>query len=331
MNLNIEKWKEFRIGDYFDTFTGEDLVLRDISDGCIPVCTHSSENNGVGAYVCVIPDRKLFNCKRSICLADRGTFHATVQTKDYYIGTRVKSLVLKDSIQISILPLFFITAILNNESYRYSYGRNCTNRVEDIIVKLPRGDNGEPDWDLMEKYIISLKHKKITTNTKKKHIDLNINNWSEYRIDKLFNIIKGTRLTKEDMEDGEINYLGAISSNNGVRQKISCQETDLYAPNCITVNYNGSVGEAFYQKDPFWASDDVNVLYAKEWWQLNVYRAMFIITVIKANKYKFDYGRKWTMEKMKKSTVLLPTAQDGNPDWDWMENYIKSLPYSDRI
>lgn len=24
-----------------------------------------------------------------------------------------------------------------------------------------------------------------------------------------------------------------------------------FEPNCITVNYNGSVGEAFYQKDPF--------------------------------------------------------------------------------
>ena len=127
------------------------------------------------------------------------------------------------------------------------------------------------------------------------------------------------------------NALGAISSNNGVRQKISCQESDLYSPNCITVNYNGSVGEAFYQKDPFWASDDVNVLYAKDWWQLNVYRAMFIITIIKANKYKFDYGRKWTMEKMKNSTVLLPSKTDGTPDWDWMESYIKSLPYSDRI
>lgn len=331
MNLNVEKWKEFRIGDFFDAYTGEDLVLRDNNAGNIPVCTHSSENNGVGAYVCEIPERELFSCERSICLADRGTFHATVQTRDYYIGTRVKSLVLKDNINISVLPLFFITTLLNNESYRYSYGRNCTNRVEDIVIKLPEDKNGEPDWDLMEKYIISLKYKKITTNIHKKLIDLNINTWVEYRFDHLFRIIKGTRLIKEDMEDGNVNYLGAISGNNGVRQKISCQESDLYAPNCITVNYNGSVGEAFYQKDPFWASDDVNVLYAKDCWQLNVYRAMFIITIIKANKYKYDYGRKWTMEKMKESTILLPSKADGTPDWDWMENYIKSLPYSDRI
>ena len=95
MNLDIKNWKKFRIGDYFDVFTGGDLILRDVDDGKIPVCSHSAENNGVGAYVCFIPERKLFNCQRSICLADRGTFHATVQADDYYIGTRVKALVLK--------------------------------------------------------------------------------------------------------------------------------------------------------------------------------------------------------------------------------------------
>lgn len=166
---------------------------------------------------------------------------------------------------------------------------------------------------------------------KKSSYPLNINCWKKYRLEDLFCFKKGTRLIKEDMEDGNVNYLGAISSNNGVRQRIACQESDLYTPNCITVNYNGSVGEAFYQKDPFWASDDVNVLYAKEWWQLNAYRAMFLITIIRINKYKFDYGRKWTMEKMKESTILLPSKTDGTPDWEWMENYIKSLPYSDRI
>ncbi|MDR1159019.1 MAG: restriction endonuclease subunit S, partial [Syntrophomonadaceae bacterium] len=102
------------------------------------------------------------------------------------------------------------------------------------------------------------------------------------------------------------------------------------AANCITVNYNGSVGEAFYQATPFWASDDVNVLYANGW-VLNKYIALFIATVIKTNRYKFSYGRKWTMEKMKKSLIKLPVTAQGSPDWNYMENYIKSLSYSDRI
>lgn len=29
--------------------------------------------------------------------------------------------------------------------------------------------------------------------------------------------------------------------------------------------------------------------------------------------------------------ILLPSNPDGEPDWEWMETYMKSLPYSNRI
>lgn len=58
---------------------------------------------------------------------------------------------------------------------------------------------------------------------------------------------------------------------------------------------------------------------------------MFIITVIKANKYRFGYGRKWTLEKMKETVIKLPCKESGVPDFEYMEKYIKALPYSDRI
>jgi hypothetical protein len=152
--------------------------------------------------------------------------------------------------------------------------------------------------------------------------------WREFELGRLFKFVKGKRLTKDDMSEGNTNYLGAISENNGVRQLIDAPA--IFEGNCITVNYNGSVGEAFYQSEPFWATDDVNVLYANGW-TLNKYIALFVATVIKANRYKFSYGRKWTMEKMKQSMVKLPAAVKGSPDWAYMEEYMKNLPYGDRI
>ncbi len=170
----------------------------------------------------------------------------------------------------------------------------------------------------------------MRTSVHKKDIPkIHMSEWKEYKMDALFNIEKGKRLTKADMIDGPDNYLGAISHNNGVWQKISAGK--LWEANCITVNYNGSVGEAFYQPKPFWASDDVNVLYAKDFWKMNKYIAMFLITVIKANKYRFGYGRKWTLEKMRETVLKLPSQENGTPDFLYMENYIQSLPYSDRI
>ncbi len=182
--------------------------------------------------------------------------------------------------------------------------------------------------DTVPIWVETIKIKPVSTHITK-FDKANVTSWSSYKMDFLFRFAKGKRLTKADMIPGSINYLGAISENNGVREKI---ETDFYwEPNCITINYNGSVGEAFYQSMPFWASDDVNVLYAKDFWKMNKYIAMFLITVIKANKYRFGYGRKWTMEKMKETVIRLPSRADGAPDFIYMEKYIKSLPYSDRI
>ena len=49
------------------------------------------------------------------------------------------------------------------------------------------------------------------------------------------------------------------------------------------------------------------------------------------DRYRWTYGRKWRPERMIKSTIKLPVDKQGNPDWNFMENYIKSLPYGDRI
>ena len=143
-----------------------------------------------------------------------------------------------------------------------------------------------------------------------------------FKIRDLFDLYKGTRLTKTDMVNGTTNYLGAIDDNNGVRQKIDA--IPKFSGHFITVNYNGSVGEAFYQSQPFWASDDVNVLDLKSY-ELNKELAMYLVTIIKANKHKFSYGRKWTSEKMLDTEISLPVTIEGNPDWQYMEDYIKSL------
>jgi hypothetical protein len=92
------------------------------------------------------------------------------------------------------------------------------------------------------------------------------------------------------------------------------------------VNYDGSVGEAFYQPIPYFALDTENILYPK--FKLNKEIGLFLVTIIRKEKDKFNYGRKWNLERMKQSTIKLPTTPSGEPDFEFMENYIKSLPYS---
>lgn len=164
-------------------------------------------------------------------------------------------------------------------------------------------------------------------------------------MERLFDIQKGQRLTSEDQEPGSNIYIGAIDSNNGVANHIA--QTPIHEGNTITLNYNGSVGEAFYQADPYWATDDVNALYSK-YNGFNKYIGLFMVAVIRQEKYRFYYGRKWTLDSMKATDICLPVQhkQDGSvyfdqsytwsdegyvPDWQFMENYIKALPYGDRL
>lgn len=49
-----------------------------------------------------------------------------------------------------------------------------------------------------------------------------------------------------------------------------------------------------------------------------------------ANKYKYAYGRKVT-KKYYKDIIVLPATQSGVSDWKYMEEYIKQLPYGDRL
>ena len=212
--------------------------------------------------------------------------------------------------------LYYCLCIQKN-AYRFNYGRQADRTLKGIMMP-----DTIPDW------VRGTEIKPVSTAITCSGM-VDATDWKDYRMDFIFTFQKGKRLTKENMASGNINFLGAISDNNGVRDKINTEY--FWKPNCITVNYNGSVGEAFYQQKPFWASDDVNILYAKDFWEMNKFVAMFLITVIKANKYRFGYGRKWTMEKMKETIIKLPSNEDGKPDFVYMEKYIKSLPYSDRI
>ena len=157
-------------------------------------------------------------------------------------------------------------------------------------------------------------------------LEIQTDKWTPFEYENLFKISKGKRLTKANMHYGKTPFIGAIDSNNGVSQKISAEP--FGKAGSITVNYNGSVAEAFYQPLPYWASDDCNILNNSN---VNPYVAMFLCTVIELEKYRFSYGRKWKLARMKKSVINLPTGAQGKPDWQFMEDYIKSLPYSSNL
>lgn len=141
----------------------------------------------------------------------------------------------------------------------------------------------------------------------------------------LFTIVKGKRLTKANMKNGSINFIGSSAENNGVTCHIS-NDANKHPGNLITVAYNGSVGEAFYQEKEFVASDDVNVLYPRFEMTKNI--ALFICPIIRSIGKNYEFIDKWKKEVMEKDSIMLPMTSDGKPDFEYMEQYMKNLEES---
>lgn len=137
----------------------------------------------------------------------------------------------------------------------------------------------------------------------------------------VFDIVKGKRLTKNDQLLGSTLFIGATAMNHGQTARIG--QRPLFPANTITVSYNGSVGEAFYQEEPYWASDDINVLFLKNH-ELNRHIASYLCAVIRKAGKLFFYNQKWNLERMKVTKISLPVNSVNVPDWDYMERYIRA-------
>lgn len=339
MQLNIHNWKEFKIKDIFRLEPTKGVDSTELLDGNdINYIGAKHEDNGF-MMRCQLEGFEAWvskgNCIVFIQLGAGSAGYVNYIPNDF-IGMSGKTMCgYIDDIMTPEIGLFLET-ILCKERPKYSFGRSWTgDRLKETIIKLPVDENGDPDWEFMKNYIKSLNHNPITTKNSggRGYLFATLGKtelWQEFCLDEIFEIRKGKRLTADEQTDGDTPYIGAIDSNNGVANYIG--QKAIHDGNTISLSYNGSVGEAFYQPKPFWATDDVNVLYFRKenGVKFNKYIALFFCTVLYKEKYRYSYGRKWVLESMRLTKIKLPT-KEGKPDFLFMENYIKSLPYGDRI
>lgn len=151
---------------------------------------------------------------------------------------------------------------------------------------------------------------------------IDIKDWQPFTFESLFDVVKGSRLTKADMKEGNIRYIGATAFNNGITNYIGNNE-ETHPAGTLTVCYNGSIGQTYYQDKEFWATDDVNVLYPK--FSMNKYIALFLAPLIRSVGRNYAYTDKWKIEDMKSSIIYLPVNEQHQPNWEYMEQYMKSI------
>jgi len=150
-------------------------------------------------------------------------------------------------------------------------------------------------------------------------------NWEWFRIDDLFTV-SGTKTTPlRDLETygrGAYPYVRTQSTNNGVAGYFDFTTEE---GGVLTVD-SAVVGYCAYQKFSFSASDHVEKLTPQ--FPMNDYVAMFLVTILNMEQYRYNYGRKCSQSRLKEAEIKLPATSKGAPDFAYIERYIKTLPYS---
>lgn len=145
--------------------------------------------------------------------------------------------------------------------------------------------------------------------------------WKEFSIEDIFEIASGRDIYEKERTSGTYPYVTATANQNGIGYFVG-NKNETLEKNCISVNRNGSVGYAFYH--PYFAlyGNDTRKLKPK---CAGHYARFFLARMITAQKDKFGYGLKLGTDRLKKQKIMLPVNEKGQPNYDFMEQYMKAI------
>ncbi|MFA7708409.1 MAG: restriction endonuclease subunit S [Candidatus Pacearchaeota archaeon] len=277
----------------------------------IPLISSKGSNRGVYGYYDIKP-----KYQNVISVPRTGTIcFAYYQEEECCIDDNC--LVLTPKEQISRELMIYFSLIIRKEKYKYMYGRQVTpERLGNTVI-----DVKIPQWIEKRKFNYS----KIKEKESDKEIKIPSDKLREFKIIELFDI-KGTKTTSLKslikIGKGKYPYVTTQATNNGVAGFFNKYTEE---GNVITVD-SAVLGFASYQEEKFSASDHVEKLVPK--FKLNRFRALFLTALLNKEQYRYNYGRKASQTRLEKQKIKLPVDSNGEPDWQFMEDYIKSLPYS---
>lgn len=334
-SLNDVEWGEFKVG-------GKDGIFKvsnskpyhkanlTVSSNGIPYVTRTSMNNGLEDLI--VDENYEKNPKNTISLgAENADFF--FQGIDYVSGNKMYS--IGNNKITREVGLFLVQVFRQSiKECGFGYGKGLTGtRFKNRYVMLPVDENNNPNWHFMEEYIKERESKQrndLKEYYKSRLLDLVICpevltdvEWGEFFVSDVFDTVqRGKRLTKANQIDGEIPYISSTALNNGVDNFIGNTEKVRKSDNDLTLANSGSVGACFYHNYEYIASDHVTSLKLPNGID-TVYK--FISVILGRLEEKYSFNREINDTRIKREKILLPIDKYGNPNWFYMENFIKNI------
>jgi len=340
--INISEWKEYQIKELFDITPTRyhKLINKDLIDenGINPVIVNSSYNNGVGGYSYL----ECTEIGNIITFSDTTTaesiFYQPIDFVGYSHVQKLTPILYHENWTKNCLLFFMVIFRKQASLMDFNYVNKFTREMAlNLNIKLPV-KNDIPDWEYMENFIYNIHKKEISNQyyitqyidrSQSKKIDLS--NWRKFHLyDKgLFEIDMGTKLDKVKMtqQNPTVNFIGRANKNNGITEYVDLiNDINPYEAGNLTLSLGGEyLGSCFIQPSPFYTSQNVIVL--KPTWDMSFNVKMFISIMVFRESRQFYKAFIDELNRHVKTdfSIYLPIDKAGEPDWEYMEQFIDNL------
>lgn len=314
------KFNNFTLDRLFTIKSGDFHATKELDNGDIPLISCGVEEQGLVGYF-DIPKEKIYS--HCVSVAYNG-LPLTAHFHPYLFGAKDDIAVLIPKRAYKAETLYYLAALLNKQSWRYSYGRKCfKEKLKRVSVPFPITGDGEINEKAIQKFC-SFNLSSLLPSKKIVPLTFSRPTWKEWNITDLFDIFRGDFHSLADLDSGTYMTISRVTTDNGVTGYFDKPDNaTIYPSGCITVSTVG--GDAFVQLDQFIVTDNVLICLPKKRLQLTT--IYFVAFILNRQKWRYSYGRQCYLTKFKSVKLYLPATQEGVLDEVLMKKIVSSSTY----
>lgn len=330
--IDTNGWSKFVIGDLFDIHPTKayKLINNQLFEdgGTNPVVVNSGFNNGIGGYT----NRECTESAGIITFTDTAAKSAVsffYQERDFVGYPHVQGMYPKNH-KLTKNESLFLTTVIRASVGKYDFIFKMTrDDILNLVIKLPSNSDGSPNWEYMGTYM-----QKVFEGTQAVLeslgqadaglVRVNIKEWQEFQIGKLFpKIVKPPVYHAREVMEDEVGipYVVRTKFGNGIKCRV--QSMDGVEPSPAGVITWGAENAAFfYQTEPFLSGRDIYYVDTREY---SPRTCLFLASCFQTVAHKYPYNFGLFPDLLREERIKLPTTQEGDPDWAYMDAYMDEV------
>lgn len=352
MKIDTSQWEDFRVGDLFEKLDLKcnrqnfnkafDLSLVQNAEFNLPLVNAKHGNNGI-MYYGRESDWEYAEMTIDI-VGDGAASTGDVYAQPQKTGVLYNAYLVKPlwNCKSEYILQYMACVIEKCVKSHFGYDNKCTwDKVKEEIIRLPVCQNSDPDWLYMESYmkLIMSESEKSLANLRKVSCEnrrINISWWGEFRIGDLFeklelkcklqNFNKAFDVSSEKTDKFNLPLTNACHYNNGIQFYGKASDWDS-AEMTIDIVSNGAIatGDVYAQPQRTGVLWDSYLIKCKYNIRSELVLHYIACVIEKCVKQFFSWSDKCTWEKVRDKCIKLPITETGEPDWSYMEFYMKEI------